>query len=71
MRLFSFVIPGRDEVANPESISTPVLRLNGFRVRANARPGMTVVADRSPPSGVCRSQRRAAGACVNFNCVIA
>src|SRR6266702_1927983 len=35
---FFFVIPGRDEVANPESISPPVMRMNGFRARATRAP---------------------------------
>ncbi|MEY9132241.1 hypothetical protein ACVIWV_001882 [Bradyrhizobium diazoefficiens] len=44
----SSVIPGRDEVASPESISPHVLRPDGFSgaqlrtlVRTSARPGMT------------------------------
>ncbi len=39
--IINSVIPGRDEVASPESISPPVLWPDGFRARANARPGMT------------------------------
>jgi hypothetical protein len=32
---FSAVIPGRDEVASPESIHPHTLRLNGFRARCS------------------------------------
>uniref|UniRef100_UPI00114637D0 hypothetical protein n=1 Tax=Acinetobacter baumannii TaxID=470 RepID=UPI00114637D0 len=34
----SFVIPGREEVASPESIRRQVLRTNGFRVHASRAP---------------------------------
>jgi hypothetical protein len=39
---FSFVIPGRDEVANPETIS-PSIRTAGWipGLRLTAHPGMT------------------------------
>jgi hypothetical protein len=51
---FSAVIPGHREAMSPESIQPQSMRLNGFRVRACARPGMTegekprFVRDRSP-----------------------
>ncbi|MGW1424674.1 hypothetical protein ACWAT4_31645 [Bradyrhizobium manausense] len=32
------VIPGRDEVASPESIVLSTLRLDGFRIRAARAP---------------------------------
>ncbi|WP_198033886.1 hypothetical protein [Bradyrhizobium sp. WSM2254] len=34
----SFVIPGRDKVANPESIHPPTLPLDGFRARPSGAP---------------------------------
>ena len=37
----TFVIPGLAVGENPESIHPPNLRPNGFRARADARPGMT------------------------------
>jgi hypothetical protein len=34
----SVVIPGRRAAASPESISPPVMRMNGFRARASRAP---------------------------------